>query len=306
MERFSHLHLDGQQKETITYQNQMIHYGLYQPRPEAYFFSDIPWHWHDEFEFGYLSGGSLRYKTNNQECILHEGDGIFINSGSLHYLQPLEPKKDIRLQSQFFDKSFLSGASGSFFDIKYIAPVKEQRQLEMVPLYGSNPEHKEFLDKMQEAANLGTERKDFFELRLQRIFSELWETVYSWAMSTKKNQNSFNTLEDERIKQLLLFIQAHFNEKITVSMIAGAIPISERECYRLFQNKLDITPSEYITSLRMQKAQELLMHSDKGVLEIALETGFGSSSYFGKLFKQHHHITPKQYQKLSGIIAEDH
>ena len=107
MVQFRKLDMDGRKKEKIVYQNQMLHYGLYVPRPEAYFFGDIPWHWHDEFEFGHILGGSMQYKTNHHEFILHEGDGIFVNSGVLHYLHPLEPVEEVRLQSQFFDLSLI-------------------------------------------------------------------------------------------------------------------------------------------------------------------------------------------------------
>ena len=162
MVQFRKLDMDGRKKEKIVFQNQMLHYGLYVPRPEAYFFGEIPWHWHDEFEFGHILGGSMQYKTNHHEFILHEGDGIFVNSGVLHYLHPLEPVEDVRLQSQFFDRSFLSGASGSILDIKYIAPVLEQKQLDAVPLYCSNAESAEFLEKMREGAELSIKGERFF------------------------------------------------------------------------------------------------------------------------------------------------
>ncbi len=176
----------------------MLHYGLYVPRPEAYFFGDIPWHWHDEFEFGHILGGSMQYKTNHHEFILHEGDGIFVNSGVLHYLHPLEPVEEVRLQSQFFDRSFLAGASGSILDIKYIVPVLEQKQLDAVPLYCSDAGSAEFLEKMREGAELSSKGEPFFELRLRNLFSKLWEMVYSWAMDEKKSGTGFNALEDER------------------------------------------------------------------------------------------------------------
>lgn len=241
----------------------------------------------------------MQYKTNHHEFILHEGDGIFVNSGVLHYLHPLEPVEDVRLQSQFFDRSFLAGASGSILDIKYIAPVLEQKQLDAVPLYCSNAESAEFLEKMREGAELSIKGERFFELRLRSLFSQLWEMVYSWAMDEKKNETGYNALEDERIEQMLSYIQEHYSEKITVQEIASSIHISERECYRLFQTSLGETPVEFMVSLRLQKAQELLRYTDKSILEIAVETGFGTSSYFGKIFKQYHHITPKQYKKLN-------
>ena len=128
----------GNVKEKISYKSQMLHYGLYDPG-EGYF-PEIPWHWHEEFEFGYLTGGAIRYKTAREEFILREGDGIFINSGVLHALHPEGNPESIRLHSQFFGREFLAGALGNIFDIRYLAPVAEQKALEAVPVYGSIPE----------------------------------------------------------------------------------------------------------------------------------------------------------------------
>ena len=293
------LHLDAHQKETINYQNQMMHYSIYTPQNEAYFFGDIPWHWHKEFEFGYLCNGSILYQTNHKQCILRKGDGIFINSGALHYLHPLDSQENIRLQSQFIDCSFLCGSSSNMIDIKYVTPVLEQKTVEMIPLYHTNPAHAEFLCKMEQAATLGENRNLFFELRLRNLFSELWETIYTWTIFQNNGRDNYNSLEDERLKKILLYIQKYFKEKISIFNIASQIPISERECYRLFQNNLGITPLEYVTSLRLQEAQERLMNSNQSILDIAIETGFGSSSYFGKIFLKYHGISPKEYRNLS-------
>ena len=54
---------------------------------------------------------------------------------------------------------------------------------------------------------------------------------------------------------------------------------------------------EYILSLRLEKALELLAYTEKSVSTVSQETGFGSSSYFGKIFKEHFHMTPKEYRR---------
>lgn len=290
--------LDKRKKEKIVFQSQMLHYGLYTPEPLKNIWLNIPWHWHDEFEFGYVAGGRILYKTNRHEFVLEEGDGIFINSGVLHYLQALEPVSKVRLSSQFFDKSFLAGYSGSLYDIKYVKPVKERKSLDAMPLYRSNEEHNRLLDKLCRCEKMVLTREPFFELRIRSLFSELWETVYSWAMAADENVKSYDYETDERIKKMLAVISEYFSEKITARDLAQAVHISERECYRIFQNTLGITPGNLITSIRLQKAQELLRYTDKSILEIAVETGFGTSSYFCKMFKAYHHITPNGYRQF--------
>lgn len=291
--------LDERKKEKIVFQSQMLHYGLYTPEPKKDIWLDIPWHWHDEFEFGYLAGGSILYKTNHNEFTLRVGDGIFINSGTLHYLQALEPASEVRLTSQFFDKYFLAGNSGSIYDIKYVEPVKECRALDAMPLYRSNEVHARVLDQLCRCEEISRKGEPFFELRIRSIFSELWEAVYSWAMERKEGETDYDLKEDERIKGMLAVIEGSYQEKITAADLAKAVHISERECYRIFQNTLGITPGSLILSIRLQKAQELLRYTDKSILEIAVETGFGTGSYFCKMFKACHHITPKGYRKLA-------
>lgn len=296
MARYRKLDLDQNQKERIIFHSEMLHYGLYMPEEEGYFYGDIPWHWHDEFEFGYLMGGSMLYKTSGHEYVLQKGDGIFINSGVPHYLHPLEPREKVLLQSQFVDRFFLAGAYGNLFDLKYITPVLEQKQLEAVPLYHREKKSRKVLEQLKKAAKLSLTEPPFFELHLRNTFSEIWESVYGWAEELRESGEG-NAPENERIKRMLSFAQEHYQEHLTVEQIAYSVPLSERECYRMFKNSLGITPMEYVISLRMQKAQELLRDTGKSILEVAMESGFGTSSYLGLQFKQHYHMTPKQYRK---------
>lgn len=290
------IHMDDHQKETIHFRSTLLSYSFYTPGPKGSFCGDIPWHWHDEFEFGCVLGGGVLYKTSLSEYVLREGDGIFINSGVLHYLHPLNPTENAQISSHFFDKTFLSGAPGSVFDLKYITPVQETRLLDAYPLYRSCAQSRQFLDQLKEASQISSQGGPFYELRLRSLFSGMWETVYDWAL--KKRSHNADTVppDNERIKQLLIFIQSHYSERLSIARIAAQIPISERECYRLFKNSLGISPIDYLNSFRLQKAMELLTSTRQSIVDIAMETGFNSSSYFGKIFKQYYQMTPKQYR----------
>lgn len=52
MSRFTEPDRDEIEKERINFDNRLLHYGLYRPRGSAHLLRDIPWHWHEEFEFG--------------------------------------------------------------------------------------------------------------------------------------------------------------------------------------------------------------------------------------------------------------
>lgn len=96
---------------------------------------------------------------------------------------------------------------------------------------------------------------------------------------------------------MLSFIFEHFSESVSIHQIADAGFCSERECYRIFQNYLHTTPNEYLTNYRLQKACDLLRQTSDPITDISHFCGFGSSSYFGRIFKEHLGCTPSDYRK---------
>lgn len=68
--------------------------------------------------------------------------------------------------------------------------------------------------------------------------------------------------------------------------IASTINTSVRNLERLFKRNLQASPAKYYLSLRLEKARELLMHTNVSTLEVALQCGFSSSSYFARCFQR--------------------
>ena len=99
------------------------------------------------------------------------------------------------------------------------------------------------------------------------------------------------------IKQMLAFIHECYMEKITIAQIAASAYLSERECFRVFRNSLHTTPTEYLKSCRLQKACRMLAESNEQVTRICNACGLGSSSYFGKTFRDRMGCTPVEYRK---------
>ena len=83
---------------------------------------------------------------------------------------------------------------------------------------------------------------------------------------------------------MMIYIHDHFAEKISVRDLAAAAFLSERECYRVFQNCLHMTPTEYLTSIRLQMTCRMLAETRESVTDIGHACGLGSSSYFGRHF----------------------
>lgn len=79
--------------------------------------------------------------------------------------------------------------------------------------------------------------------------------------------------------------------------IARAINTSVRNLERMFKRNLRVSPAKYYLSLRLEKARELLMHTNVSTLDVALQCGFSSSSYFARCFQREFSMRPSDIRR---------
>ncbi|MBQ4136644.1 MAG: helix-turn-helix transcriptional regulator [Clostridia bacterium] len=97
--------------------------------------------------------------------------------------------------------------------------------------------------------------------------------------------------------------ESYFDSEITNKSLARKCKISEVYFRKLFKEKYDISPKQYILSLRLDKAKKLLCEGEQKIHEIALACGFESSEHFCRSFKAQLGTTPGNYRKQNRIIG---
>ena len=60
----------------------------------------IAWHWHDEIQFDYIIKGTILVQVGTSEFVLKPGESIFINTGMLHRLVPVDEKRRELINSE--------------------------------------------------------------------------------------------------------------------------------------------------------------------------------------------------------------
>lgn len=100
------------------------------------------------------------------------------------------------------------------------------------------------------------------------------------------------------------FIKNHCEEPLNREQMAKHYHISPSYFSKIFREYTSMSLREYISFVRMEKAKELLLYTNKSISDIATETGHSSTAYFIKQFKQEMQMTPKQYRKISGNLKQ--
>ena len=102
--------------------------------------------------------------------------------------------------------------------------------------------------------------------------------------------------QDERMKRVLEHIHSHIYQNIDVDELANVACITKPYLIRLFKRESGVSPVQYINKKKVERAQLLLVTTDKPVKEIAYELGFSDHSYFIRLFHKLSGITPQEYR----------
>lgn len=97
------------------------------------------------------------------------------------------------------------------------------------------------------------------------------------------------------LRKILLYIQIHYTEPLTLTSLAVRFGVSKSYVARLFRTCLSTTVSAYIHSVKMQHAAEMLKLSALNVSEIAEYLGYSNVYYFSRLFKKYYFVSPSKF-----------
>ena len=110
----------------------------------------------------------------------------------------------------------------------------------------------------------------------------------------------FLTSNDKLVKQALATIKKELQDpSFNVEILVENLGISRVKCYRIFKETLNQSPSDVITSFRLQKAEILLRTKKLNISEVSFECGYNDPKYFGRSFKKYFGKSPKEYKTFS-------
>lgn len=101
----------------------------------------------------------------------------------------------------------------------------------------------------------------------------------------------------ELAQEAVDFIQANYQRKLTVPMLARHVGLERSYFTKRFQAWIGVPPYEFITRYRLEQAVRLLIHTDLPIETIAYSVGFEDPSYFAKRFAERHGSSPSVFRK---------
>ncbi len=102
---------------------------------------------------------------------------------------------------------------------------------------------------------------------------------------------------DSRIGAVMAFIEQNIAEQLQIKSLAKVAFLSETQFKKLFKQQTGMTVMEYVTKLRMEKAQALLTHTDYSLQIVGEKVGYSELSSFSRKFSQYFSLPPTRFKK---------
>lgn len=279
-------------RETVLHGSREYPFAYYLEDVWQFDFHRIDWHWHHELEFVYASKGSILCSIGAEKIKLDQGCGLFINSGILHRF---EAEDSTLTPNMVFAPTLLAPEKSLIYE-KYVRPIIHAA----VPYQVFEPHIPWQNCILQSMTHIFTlqEKEESMELLTLQSLLQLWELLFR-HMDLNTSSPMLHRLNHQqaRLQAMMQYIHEHYTEAITLEAIAEAAAISKSGALQIFQSCIHISPVAYLIQYRLAQAAEQLYTTKKTVSSIAEETGFTSSAYFCRKFRQHYHTSPAEYRR---------
>lgn len=131
-------------------------------------------------------------------------------------------------------------------------------------------------------------------IKLEQLKDYLQNTlVYANGFFSGKRKNKEESIVEDAMK----IIYSDYFQNIGLEVVAGRLGVSPNYLGGLFRKHVGKRFTEVITSVRMKKAEELLLSGDDSIMDIARTVGYDNISYFCTVFKKHFGVSPAEYRE---------
>lgn len=252
-------------------------------------------HAHGFCEFVFIEQGFSTHFCQGVTTILTPGDVFGIRPGDVHgYTGP----RQTALYNCLFHPDALGRDVTTAASLPGVGPILDPDSDSLWQRVHLGPiERKEVQDVLQKMKWEQTQQLSGWELKLKGLLCEFLVSISRAFADQHRGEEPHGYRYTRHIHEALSFMEDNFDEGFNMEEIADHIGLSADYFSRLFKQFTGLSPLEYLKSIRLAKATELLQDSSKPIAAVALAVGFDDPSYFTRQFRQALGMSPSHYQK---------
>lgn len=139
---------------------------------------------------------------------------------------------------------------------------------------------------------------DMLMVRIEKLIEQQEKRKQEFRKNIEVNPSAITitSVDEQLIQKSLEYLEKNMdNPEYGVEELSRDLGMARMSLYRKLQSITGDTPTDFIRSIRLKRAAQLLQGSQLPIVEVANRVGFSSPSYFSKCFKEMFGMLPKQY-----------
>lgn len=249
----------------------------------------------------------LHLKGKKDPIILQKGDLALMARGQDHIVSTAE-KLSSRVVGLSDFKS-IEGLTSSKSKLTLVSGAYQLWNSPVHPFFDEIPDWYvvkaddiESFDKLQMMIGLLAQELAAPDLGSERMMQSLLDIMFSLILRklVEKNGARANTwsraTQDKHIKLALEILHMDYAQSWTLDDLASEVGLSRAGFALKFKKTLGDTPLHYLTTIRIQRAMELLSSTNKNIEAVAVEVGYQDPFVFSKAFKRLVGISPRDFR----------
>ena len=262
--------------------------------------SVYPAHYHSYIEMLLGLEGEFQIFLNGSWHLWQAGDLVLISAEEVHHIYARSENGGSYIVVRFMPELLQNDLAGTGLEMGYLRPLLSPEALQEKVIPGKDLTGSEVPRLFHKILKETSEKEYAYELAVRSHILG----IYLWLIRYwhKKNPASFRYTAEDRelfraLEPALAYMDTNFRQNISVGYLAELCGFSYSYFSRSFQRLMHRSIPDYLNSLRVAEAEKLLISTSMTVTDIALATGFETSSYFIKIFRKYKQLSPRQFRK---------
>jgi AraC-like DNA-binding protein len=127
------------------------------------------------------------------------------------------------------------------------------------------------------------------------------------SVENKIDKIEIKSNDDVLMNKIIEMINQHIDDAaLNVEMIGQEVGISRAHLHRKMKEMVGLSPSDFVRTIRLRKACEILRSTDNDVTQVAYSVGFTSQTHFSTAFKKFTGVSPSEYRAKQSVAREPH
>ncbi len=250
-------------------------------------------HWQNELEMIYLLNGTADIVLDGQKISLVQGEFLVVDTNHIYELRCRESFMQIRVR---VERDFLlsridapAGKGQVSWEFRCSRDELTRDQLEP---------YLEMCDLFKQLVPLYIDAPQGYRLKTESIILDiLFRLVYYFSVPLYPDDLADTGGDRKRMQEILLYIEEHYQEPLTLGELASEFGLSREYFSRLFHKNIGISLMHHIMMVRISHFHHDLVTTDDPVMELLEKHGLTNYKLFSRVFKELYGDTPLRIRK---------